>query len=154
MPAVALRSLSPGGLAFGYLGREETSPQRDAQSRFVDQRSTSERVEGYVCLANRKGWSVSVAKKRKKQPKPFSARFPVRTSTALEMLGENVRDRRKALGLSQATLAASVAVDQTEISKIENARGNPSVLFAERLAEALKVSLTDLFASRSEAKSA
>ena len=100
------------------------------------------------------GWSVSVAKKRKKQPKPFSARFPVRASTALEMLAENVRDRRKALGLSQATLAVSIAVDQTEISKIENARGNPSVLFAERLAEVLGVSLTDLFAPRSEVKSA
>ena len=85
-------------------------------------------------------------KKKKKEPKPFSARFPVRTSTALEMLAENVRDRRKALGLSQATLAASIAVDQTEISKIENNRGNPSVLLAERLAEALGVSLADLFA--------
>jgi ribosome-binding protein aMBF1 (putative translation factor) len=102
------------------------------------------------------GWSVSVAKKKKKkeEPKPFSARFPVRASTALEMLAENVRDRRKALDLSQATLAASIAVDQTEISKIENARGNPSVLFAERLAEALGVSLADLFAPRSEPKSA
>jgi transcriptional regulator with XRE-family HTH domain len=93
-------------------------------------------------------------KKRKKNPQPFSARFPVRTSTALEMLAENVRDRRKALGLSQATLAGSVGVDQTEISKIENARGNPSVLFAERLAEAFGVSLADLFAPRSQAKSA
>jgi ribosome-binding protein aMBF1 (putative translation factor) len=96
----------------------------------------------------------SLAKKRKKSPKPFSARFPVRTSTALEMLAENVRDRRKELGLSQATLAGSIAVDQTEISKLENARGNPSVLFAERLAEALGMSLADLFAPRSQAKSA
>jgi transcriptional regulator with XRE-family HTH domain len=95
-----------------------------------------------------------VAKKRKKQPKPFSDRFPIRTSTALKMLAENVRDRRKALDLSQATLAASIAVDQTEISKIENGRGNPTVLFAERLAEALGVSLADLFAPRSEPKSA
>jgi ribosome-binding protein aMBF1 (putative translation factor) len=88
----------------------------------------------------------SVAKK-KKVPKPlFSARFPVRTSTALEMLAENVRDRRKALSLSQSTLAASIAVDQTEISKLENARGNPSVILVERLAEALGVTLADLFA--------
>ena len=96
---------------------------------------------------------VVVAKKNKK-PKPRSARFPVRTSTALETLAQNVRHRRMALEMSQDTLAASIAVDQTEISKIENARGNPSVLFAERLAEALGVSFTDLFTPRSEAESA
>src|ERR1700753_305016 len=61
-----------------------------------------------VCLPSEStGWSVSVAKQRKKQPKPFSARFPVRASTALELLAENVRDRRKVLGLSQAKLAVS-----------------------------------------------
>ncbi|WP_426440352.1 helix-turn-helix transcriptional regulator [Bradyrhizobium genosp. P] len=92
--------------------------------------------------------------KKKPTQKPFSARFPVRASAALEILAENVRHRRKALNLSQAALADSIEVDQTEISKIENARGNPSVIFAERLAEALGVSIAELFASRSSAKSA
>jgi transcriptional regulator with XRE-family HTH domain len=83
----------------------------------------------------------------KKKKTSFSARFPVRTSTALETLADNVRDLRKARDLSQAALAGS------EISKIENARGNPTVLFAERLAEALGVPLADLFVFRSRTKS-
>jgi transcriptional regulator with XRE-family HTH domain len=95
---------------------------------------------------------VPKAKPKKKQ-KPFAARFPKRASMALEALAENVRILRKIADFSQAALAAAIGVDQTEISKIENGRGNPSVILAERLAEALGVPLSDLFVPGARAKS-
>jgi transcriptional regulator with XRE-family HTH domain len=90
---------------------------------------------------------------KKKKQKPFSARFPVRESAALEVLARNVQDLRKALGLSQTRLAASVEIDQNEVSKIENARANPTILLLERLADALGVSLPDLFIAGAAARS-
>jgi len=51
-------------------------------------------------------------------------------------LARQVLQRRRALGLTQEQLAAA-DVRQSEISRIENGRGNPTVLTLARLADAL-----------------
>ncbi|MBM3148084.1 MAG: helix-turn-helix transcriptional regulator [Actinobacteria bacterium] len=52
-------------------------------------------------------------------------------------LARQVLQRRRALGLTQEQLAAAADVRQSEISRIENGRGNPTVLTLARLADAL-----------------
>jgi ribosome-binding protein aMBF1 (putative translation factor) len=52
-------------------------------------------------------------------------------------LARQLLQRRHALGLTQEQLAAAAAVRQSEISRIENGRGNPTVLTLSRLADAL-----------------
>ena len=95
--------------------------------------------------------AVWVAKRPRQ--KPFATRFPIRESRALKTLAANVRELRKRLELSQTALAESIAVDQTEVSKLENGRANPTIILAERLAEALGVSLADLFTPSAKAGS-
>lgn len=82
----------------------------------------------------------------------FAQRFPTRNSVAIVALAENVRTLRKARQLSQEELAAVVEIDQTDVSHIENARANPTVIVLERLAQALDVTLPELFETRSRAK--
>jgi transcriptional regulator with XRE-family HTH domain len=96
-------------------------------------------------------WRFLVPKKNER--KSFAARFPVRESKAVAMLAQNLRELRTTLELSQAALAALVDVDQTEISKIELQRGNPTIIFVERLAAALGVSIEDLLESKPGTKS-
>lgn len=73
----------------------------------------------------------------------------------LKLLGQNLRDWRKARGLSQEELAFAAAIDRTYVSGIERGRRNPSLLMIARLAEALGVTPGDLLAPRtSSAKTA
>lgn len=83
---------------------------------------------------------------RKKQPekKQFSDRFPARESAILKCLADNVRELREECGLSQEALADAGEIQQTEISKIENRRSNPTILTLERLALAFGVTVPDL----------
>lgn len=55
--------------------------------------------------------------------------------------GAVVRARRKALGLSQESLAERATVHPTYVSRIEGGNKNPSLGVAARLAEALELSL-------------
>ena len=52
-----------------------------------------------------------------------------------KVLAENVKDARKALGLSQEALALDAGIDRTYISGIERARRNPSLTLIAALAE-------------------
>lgn len=52
-------------------------------------------------------------------------------------LARQLIERRRALGLTQEQLADAAEVRQSEISRIENGRGNPTVLTLARLADAL-----------------
>ena len=75
------------------------------------------------------------------------------TGTPLEadyrkLLGQNLRDWRKARGLSQEDLAFAAGIDRTYVSGIERGRRNPSLLMIARLAEALGVTPGDLLAPR------
>lgn len=83
---------------------------------------------------------------RKKQPeqKQFAERFPARESAILTCLADNVRALRQECELSQEALADLTDIQQTDFSKIENRRSNPTVLTLERLAEAFGVTVPDL----------
>jgi transcriptional regulator with XRE-family HTH domain len=65
-------------------------------------------------------------------------------STLVKKLGEAVRQRREALGLSQESLAEAAAFDRTYISLIERGQRNPSFTNLCRLAAALDTSPSDL----------
>jgi transcriptional regulator with XRE-family HTH domain len=54
---------------------------------------------------------------------------------------DRLRERRKQLGLSQEELAARLQVDQKQISKWENGRGNPTAQTLINLARALAVNI-------------
>lgn len=67
---------------------------------------------------------------------------------AEERLGAEIARLRRALGLSQASLAARASVQQADISRIERGLGNPTRDTLVRLADALDARLT--FAPRSD----
>lgn len=82
--------------------------------------------------------------KRQVEQKPFAQRFPMRESAILATLATNVRELRVECGLSQESLADTAEIQQTEISKIENRRSNPTISTLERLAYAFGVSVPEL----------
>lgn len=62
-----------------------------------------------------------------------------------QRLALNVRRLRHEKGLSQEKFALGFGVDRTYISGIERGVRNPTILVVERLANALGVSVADLF---------
>lgn len=64
----------------------------------------------------------------------------------LNQLAANVREQRKAVGLSQEDLALEADVDRTYVSQIERAVCNPSLLVLHKLAGVLKTSVEALLA--------
>ena len=64
----------------------------------------------------------------------------------LRCLGEEVRDRRKALGLSQIALAHEADVHPNVVGRLERGEYNPSVSLLQLLIEPLKVELSVLIA--------
>jgi transcriptional regulator with XRE-family HTH domain len=67
--------------------------------------------------------------------------------------GQVVRIRRKALGLSQEKLAERAGCDRQSINRVENAAYSPSLDRVFRLADALGVSLSELFTDFDQADS-
>ena len=59
--------------------------------------------------------------------------------------GAVVRAKRKALGLSQEKLAERAGCDRQSINRVENAAYSPSLDRVFKLADALGISLSDLF---------
>ncbi|GAA3242405.1 helix-turn-helix transcriptional regulator [Actinocorallia longicatena] len=59
--------------------------------------------------------------------------------------GEVIRARRRALGLSQASLARRVGLDQPSISRLEKGEFVPPVAVLDRVAAALRLRLTIRF---------
>jgi putative transcriptional regulator len=59
--------------------------------------------------------------------------------------GAVVRARRKALGLSQDKLAAKAGCDRQTINRVENSAYSPSLDRVFKLADALGLSLSELF---------
>jgi DNA-binding XRE family transcriptional regulator len=68
--------------------------------------------------------------------------------------GQVVRVRRKALGLSQEKLAERAGCDRQSINRVENAAYSPSLDRVFRLADALGVSLSELFSDFDETDAA
>jgi transcriptional regulator with XRE-family HTH domain len=61
------------------------------------------------------------------------------------LLAWNLRTLRTATGLSQERLAVDAGVDRAWVSELERGQGNTSIDLLDRLAEALDVSIGDLF---------
>jgi transcriptional regulator with XRE-family HTH domain len=62
------------------------------------------------------------------------------------IVGKNVRRLRRQRGLTQEQLAFEAEIDLTYMGGIERGERNPSLLVMARIAEALSVHLTKLFA--------
>jgi transcriptional regulator with XRE-family HTH domain len=62
-------------------------------------------------------------------------------------LGEQIRKVREAKELSQKQVALSINMDQSQYSKIEKRKTDPSYSTIDKIAKALGVDLTELFAS-------
>ncbi len=69
-----------------------------------------------------------------------------------ERLAAAIRARRKELGMSQETLAAKAEVHRTYASSIERAKVVISIEIAERVAAALDLPLSELFARAERGK--
>ena len=68
--------------------------------------------------------------------------------------GAVVRAKRKSLGLSQEKLAEKAGCDRQSINRVENAAYSPSLDRVFKLADALGMSLSDLFEEFDRADSA
>lgn len=64
---------------------------------------------------------------------------------ARKRVAVNVQRLRRQRELSQEELGARARVHQTYLSQLEGAKRNPSIDLLERLADALKVDVTELF---------
>ncbi|TYQ28547.1 helix-turn-helix domain-containing protein [Pseudanabaena sp. UWO310] len=63
---------------------------------------------------------------------------------ALQLLAEQIKKRRKSLGLSQEKLAEKCGFDRTYISLLERSARNPSYLNLKKLCNGLGISLSEL----------
>lgn len=61
------------------------------------------------------------------------------------LVGKRVKDLRNKLGISQEELADIAQLDRTYITSVECGRRNISIVNIEKLAKALKVSLSEFF---------
>lgn len=62
-----------------------------------------------------------------------------------QQFGNNLKRLRLEQGLSQEKLALIAEIDRTYIPSIEKGERNVSIVIAEKLANALNVSITELF---------
>ena len=66
-------------------------------------------------------------------------------SNILQNFARNIKRERKSRGITQEDLAGRVGIDRSYLSGIERGvRGNPSLLLAASIAEALGVDLNSL----------
>ena len=61
--------------------------------------------------------------------------------------GQEVRTRRRAIGMTQATLAERTGMSEEWVRRIERGNGSPSFEALEAFATALGASVSDLFGS-------
>ena len=64
----------------------------------------------------------------------------------IETVAQNIREARKAAGLSQEELALEADVDRTYISQVERGKRNITVVVLARLGQALQTTVADLVA--------
>ncbi len=64
---------------------------------------------------------------------------------AQEIFARNLRKIRVQLGTSQENLAVDAQIDRTYVSRLERGIENPTIAIIERLANALGVSISELF---------
>lgn len=61
-----------------------------------------------------------------------------------KVFAENLRQRRKQLGISQESLALMAGVDRSFVSQMERGIGNPSLQTMARLANTLDIDVSSL----------
>lgn len=59
-------------------------------------------------------------------------------------IGENIKNRRQALGLMQVDVADKIGITQSLLCQIERGKKNPSFIVAEAIADLLHCSVDDL----------
>jgi transcriptional regulator with XRE-family HTH domain len=67
-------------------------------------------------------------------------------------LGEQIKRTRTAKGLSQKEVIAASGLDKAQYSRIENGKTDPSFSTLAKIAKAIGVSLSQLFAASDELK--
>jgi transcriptional regulator with XRE-family HTH domain len=72
------------------------------------------------------------------------------TEALLQRIGANIRRFRRNIHMSQGELARGSGVDRSYISRIENAKENPSIDLLGDLAAALSVTILQLIDERLE----
>ncbi|MDR0206086.1 MAG: helix-turn-helix domain-containing protein [Bacteroidales bacterium] len=60
-------------------------------------------------------------------------------------IADKIKKHRTAKGLSQKEIALEIGIDQAQYSRIENGKVEPTLSSLEKIADALNVSLTELF---------
>lgn len=65
-------------------------------------------------------------------------------SDIFQRFGDNVRKRRKLLGLSQEELAFKIARDPRSVVAIETGKRNPTMSTIHKICSALKIRSSDL----------
>lgn len=83
--------------------------------------------------------------------KPFLVDLLYSKSVNMKV-GENIKRIRTAKKLSQKEVIAIANLDSAQYSRIENSKTDPTVTTLEKIAKALGISLSDLFASTDELK--
>ncbi|MDR2077124.1 MAG: helix-turn-helix domain-containing protein [Desulfovibrio sp.] len=71
-------------------------------------------------------------------------------STITEILGKNIAERRRRLGLSQKELATKLGITQDAMARMEKGSMAPKMARLPCLAEALRCSVTHLFRRHDE----
>lgn len=66
--------------------------------------------------------------------------------TLIRCIGEEVRDLRKALGLSQIALAHEAEIHPNVVGRLERGEYNPTIALLELLVKPLRVALSDVIA--------
>src|SRR5919108_4297954 len=81
--------------------------------------------------------------------------FKIMRSIDLKTLrGAAIRRKRSILGISQGELAKRSGLHRTYVSDLERGARNPSIQSIEKLADALQVSISKLFATEGDGSSA
>ncbi|MCK4312523.1 MAG: helix-turn-helix transcriptional regulator [Candidatus Cloacimonetes bacterium] len=62
-----------------------------------------------------------------------------------EKVGKKIKELRNKAGLTQMELAGRASLDRTYINSVENGKRNISITNIEKIANALNVSVSDLF---------
>jgi transcriptional regulator with XRE-family HTH domain len=65
----------------------------------------------------------------------------------LKLITDNIQRLRELKGLSQKEVAMAMGIPQSQYSRIENGKGEPTISSLEKLGIALDVSITEFFKS-------
>ncbi len=68
-----------------------------------------------------------------------------RYKATLKMIGDNIRNIRKSKGLSMEAVANEANIEFRQLGRIERGEGNTTIASLVKIADALKVNLSEFF---------